>query len=180
MSWKEIAPGERNYFLSSILSHTSTPYDCSKRYRMNVYKTDLARQTAGTLHNDPCLSPSHLALHACLPSLPPTTYLPLRWGGMLHSPFPFLASQFRLPKKGGQLGWWFPDVGTCPPGLEEGLPTRSRSARLKSTEPPSPQGWSVLLRLIQRYPFGCLRSWGGRETSWRLVPRAVLPSQAGN
>lgn len=95
-------PWRKNYFLSSILSHTSTPHDCSKRYRTNVYKTDLAQQTAGTLHNDPCLSPSHLALPftpAYLHS-PPTTYLPLRWGGMLHSPFPFLASQFRLPRKG--------------------------------------------------------------------------------
>lgn len=179
MSWKEIAPGE-NYFLSSILSHMSAPHDCSKRYRMNVYKTDLAKQTAGTLHNDPRLSPSYLALHACLPSLP-TNHIPaLKVGWNATFSFPLLSLSVQTAKKGGQLGWWFPDVGTCPPGLEEGLPTPSRSARLKSTEQPSPQGWSVLLRLSQHYPFGCLRSWGGRETSWRLVPRAVLPSQAGN
>lgn len=41
-------------------------------------------------------------------------------------------------------------------------------------------GCSVFLRLIQHCPCGCPRSRGGRETSWRLVLRAVLPSQAGN
>lgn len=161
------------------LSHVGAPPECRRRYRMSY-------------EDRPCPADSSCATQWLVPvsfstwpfrpahlHSPATTWLPLRWGGILHSPFPFLASQFRLPRKGpvrmvvSWCGYLSLKTGIKPANSFQVCPPKNHGAAFSL-------GWSVLLRVIQHCPFRCPSCWGGRETSWRLVPRAVLPSQAGN
>lgn len=162
------------------LSHVGAPPEGRKRYRMSISE-DRAGPTDSSCATRWLVplpfptwpfSPAHL--HS-----PATTCLPLRWGGILHSPFPLLASQCRLPKKGpvrmvvSWCGYLSLKTGIKPANSFQVCPPKNHGAAFSL-------GWSVLLRLLQHCPFGCPSCWGGRETSWRLVPTAVLPNQAGN
>jgi hypothetical protein len=50
-------------------------------------------------------------------------------------------------------------VGTSPSGLEQSLPTHSRSARPEVMQQPSPQGCSVFPELTQSAPLGAPGAW---------------------
>lgn len=102
---------------------------------VSTYEADLAWQTAGVLHAmTPARRLPHLAPQACAPA-PPTNHTPaltVGWNSTsLLSPSRPRSSDCQ---ERGQFGRWFPDVGTCPSGREEGMPAHSRSVCLKTMQ----------------------------------------------
>lgn len=94
-SWKEITAGERNTFFHPFPVACGSLSGCRERYRMNVHKTYLAQQTAGVLHNDPCLSPSP-------PSAPANHRLALKVGW--NSTFSFSLLSLSVQRRGQKGG----------------------------------------------------------------------------